>query len=283
MPEYLELPSVTVNNDANKFGRESELFIRTSVRDGITRLTDTFFTAPYKISRPFYDSGSIVLNVILMSASAGIMEGDCYRINVHLGRESRMALHGQSYNKIHRMKQGCAEHFNRFVLEEGAFFDFAPQPTIPFADSRFHSYSECFLQNNSAFLFSEILAGGRVKKSECFAFKEYRNAYRIYYQGEMKFIDNQWYIPEFQRLNGIGFFEGYTHQGTLAYFCDRWDHMLLERLHTILEGIPGIEFGLSRIQNFGVIVRILGNSSDELEKICTSLREEIYRVEVESE
>ncbi len=261
---------------SNSFGRDSELYIKAKAVDGITILADSFFTAPYKIAKPFFNETNRILNIVLMSASAGIMEEDCYRIEVHLGPGSKVALHGQSYNKIHRMKQGHATQFNTFILDDGAFFDYVQKPTIPFADSRFGSTSECYLHNNSAFLYSEVLACGREKMGERFAFKEYKNCCRVYYHGEIIFLDNQLYLPSYQILDGIGFFEGYTHQATLAYFCDRLDGKLLDDLYGILASFRGIDFGLSKTHDFGVIVKILGNSSDQLEKILLCLREKVY-------
>ncbi len=263
---------------SNNFGRDSVLYIKAKAVDGITILADSFFTAPYKIAKPFFSETNSVLNIVLMSASAGIMEEDCYQIKINLGSGSKVALHGQSYNKIHRMKQGHASQFNTFILEDGAFFDYVQKPTIPFADSRFGSTSECYLHDNSAFLYSEVLACGREKMGEHFAFKEYKNCCRVYYHGEIIFLDNQMYLPSYQSLDGIGFFEGYTHQATLAYFCDRFEDKLLDDLYGILESIQGIDFGLSKTNDFGLIVRILGHSSDKLEKILLCLREEIYRM-----
>ncbi len=69
----------------NHFGRDSELRIRTRMAEGAAALEYSFFTAPYKIAKPFYDGNKKMTNIMVMSASAGIMEGDCYRISVELG------------------------------------------------------------------------------------------------------------------------------------------------------------------------------------------------------
>lgn len=261
---------------SNNFGKDSELYIKTKAVNGVTMLEDSFFTAPYKIAKPFFDDTKGVMNIVVMSASAGIMEEDYYRMHIELGRSSKASLYGQSYNKIHRMKEGRASQFNKFFLEEEAFFDYAQKPTIPFADSSFHSATECYLKFGSEFLYSEVLACGREKRGERFEFKEYKNCNRVYYHEELIFLDSQLLSPSCQNLEGIGFFEGYTHQATLAYFCDRFNDNLLERLFGILDNLPGIDFGLTKTKRFGMILRILGNSSDYLEKILFSLREEIY-------
>jgi len=263
---------------ANPFGKESELYIKTRSRNGTTILEDSFFTAPFKVAKPFHGDEKGVLGIMVMVASAGIMEGDRYRINVELGEGARTALYGQSYNKIHRMRGGHARQFNQFFLEKEAFLDYAQKPTIPFAHSSFSSVSECHLKEGSAFLYSEILACGREKSGERFEFKEYRNCNKVYYKGELIFLDNQLLVPGFQAIEGIGFFEGYTHQASLAYFCDRLDYNLLERFYEILKDVSDIDFGLTKTEKFGIVVRILGNGGDYLERIFSCLRREIYKI-----
>lgn len=113
----------------------------------MTCLKDYFFTAPFKIAKPFLDEKTGVLNIIIMSASAGIMEGDCYRTRLELGTNARVALQGQSYTKIHRMQDGQASQFNQFILAEGAFLDYTQQPTIPYAGSSYQSVSEWVIHN----------------------------------------------------------------------------------------------------------------------------------------
>lgn len=261
---------------SNNFGKDSELYIKAKAVNGITTLEDSFFTAPYKIAKPFFNENKRLMNILVMSASAGIMEGDCYRVNVELGAASRTALLGQSYNKIHRMKDGYATQVNQFFLESGAFFDYAQKPTIPFAGSSFHSTSECRMKSGSSFLYSEVLACGREKRGERFEFKTYKNCNKVYLNGDLIFMDNQLLSPECQVLDGIGFFEGYTHQAALAYFSEDFEDGLLESLYGILEHINGIDFGLTKIKKHGMLVRILGNSSDFLEKNLDGLRDEIY-------
>ncbi|SFR14575.1 urease accessory protein [Desulfoscipio geothermicus DSM 3669] len=260
----------------NKFGQDSELYIKAKNINGRTCLEDYYFTAPYKIAKPFWDEKKGLMNIIIMSASAGIMEGDYYRTRLELGAGARVALHGQTYTKIHRMQEGQASQFNQFFIAKGAFLDYAPKPTIPYAGSSFQSVSECFLQSGSAFLYSDVFACGRVKRGERFAFREYKNCNKVYYQGDLIFLDHQVLMPSCQNLEGIGCFEGYTHQATLAFFYDNFDEQLLERLYDILKKTCDIEFGLTETKRFGLIVRILGSSADYLFKVLFDLKQEIY-------
>lgn len=260
----------------DSFGKDSELHIKAAVKERITMLEDVYFTAPYKIAKPFFNNDKGVLEVVLMAASAGIMEGDRYRIKMELGSQARASLRGQSFSKIHRMKGGFASQDNTFILHKGAFFDYAPRPCIPFQDSSYQSKTDCYLNPKSAFLYSEVLACGREKSGERFKFKQFRNCMRVYFGDELIYLDNQYYVPACQSLEGIGFFEGYTHQATMGCFSDCLPVKLLDEIYDILQSNEGIVFGISEACKYGIVVRILGDGGDYLEKVLINIKERIY-------
>ncbi len=264
------------NGGINMFGADSTLYIKTKLSNHMTIVEDSYFTAPFKIAKPFYDYGRKLANIVIMTASAGIMEGDRYSINVEAGEGSAVSLQGQSFSKIHSMKNGFALQHNNFSVEENAFFDYNPKPTIPFAGSNFVSETVCRLKKGARYLYSEILACGREKSGESFLFKQYRNCSRVYYDGRLIFLDNQLMRPETQELSGIGFFEGFTHQATLAYFHDGMDvKAIAGRIYDILEGFSDIEAGVSAAYKYGISVRILAHGSDCLENILKVIRADI--------
>jgi len=173
------------------------------------------------------------------------------------------------------MKVGKAVQYNSFTLYEGAFLDYDPKPTIPFADSSFYSSTVCRLTEGAALIYSDILAAGRVKRGEVFRFREYRSGMRIYYGKELIFLENQFLNPKEQSLEQIGFFEGFTHQASLGIFYDRMKDNLINKLYDILETVEDIQFGISKAKKYGLIVRVLGNSSDNLEMVLSLIKNEI--------
>lgn len=262
----------------NNFEKESILYIKTKFEKNKSIIADSYFTAPFKIAKPFYEPDKKTANIILMSASAGVMEGDCYKINMDVGMDSAVSLQGQSFSKIHKMETGYARQDNNFVIRENAFFDYDPKPTIPFAGSSFISNSVCYLEKGAQYIFSEILSCGREKSGERFQFRQFRNSNRVYYCNKLIFLDNQFLVPATQKVEGTGFLEGYTHQATLAYFSENNNCNLVEKINDLLDSAESeVEAGVSTLHKNGVIVRILGYSSDFLEKIIAGIRKEIYK------
>ena len=93
----------------------------------------------------------------------------------------------------------------------------------------------------------------------------------------MIFADNQELRPDIQGLNELGFFEGYTHQATMAYFHDEMKReALMERLFDAIKEYQEVEAGISTTYKYGIIIRILANSSYYLECITRNIRNVIY-------
>ena len=261
----------------NMFGNESILYIKTGISDNKTIIEDSLFTAPYKIAKPFYNYERNMAEVMVMSASAGVMEGDSYLTEIDVGKASSLSLQGQSYTKIHKMNNGFAKQKNVFYVSENACFDYDPKPSIPFGDSDFYSESTCYLFKGAQYLYSEIIACGRTKSGERFSFKRYKSYNKVYYCNNLIFADNQELRPDIQALEELGFFEGYTHQATVAYFYDEMKReTLMEKLFNALQEYQGIETGISTTYKYGIIIRMLANSSDYLEEITRKIRNIIY-------
>ena len=84
----------------NKFGKVSQMKLSASVKDGKTILDDVYFTAPYKMMKPFQkENGGI--QVMPLCASAGIMKGDVQRFEYAVGTGADLEVLSQSFEKIH--------------------------------------------------------------------------------------------------------------------------------------------------------------------------------------
>jgi urease accessory protein len=132
------------------------------------------------------------------------------------------------------------------------------------------------LAEGAAFLYSDILSAGRVKSGENFKFREYRSGIRIYYCKELIFLENQFLCPQEQNLEGIGFFEGFTHQASLGFFYNQINDDLIDKLFGVLEAMEDVQFGISKTKRYGLFVRLLGAGSENLESILSLIRNEIY-------
>ncbi|CVI66626.1 Urease accessory protein UreH [Clostridiales bacterium CHKCI001] len=253
----------------NQFGKVSKLFIRAVERDGDTILEDLFFTAPYKVMKPFKQrDGSI--QVMLLAASAGIMEGDRQEFEFQVEKGADLEFVSQSYDKIHKMQTGCAKRNTDVFVQSDSRFRFNPQPTIPFQDSAFENQMRIQLEDDRAqFFMNEILSCGRAASGEQFLYRYYYNYVEIRRAGQLIYRDNTRYEPKFWNMTGLGMYESYTHLANV--FFTKKNSLIQEAVWELLEHDSEIEGGITKLASGDYTVRILGRRAQKLEQVSKAI------------
>ncbi len=232
----------------------SRLFLKAENYNGKTVISDSFFTAPIKIAKPFYCDN--YTEVMMMTASAGILEGDFYDIEIHATENTSLRLTGQSYTKIFRATEKGAFQKIKITVEKNASFIYFPMPVIPYGGSIFSSFTEIYLNEICRFAICDIISCGRKAMNEEFMFKSYRSRIAVYVDGKMKYLDNQKLIPEEINLSDTGFFEGYSSLGMLYVYG--YENIVLPESKTC-------EIAVTKAFS-GNCIRIFSNSADEILK-----------------
>ena len=255
----------------NQFGKISSVSLTAASRDGETILKDVRFTAPDKIMQPFRKrDGSI--QVMLLAASAGILEGDRQEFRLEVQPGAKMEFLSQSYDKIHPMHTGSASRDISVKVAAGASLAYHPQPTIPFQDSAFESRMRVELEDEtSVFQLGEILSCGRSARGERFAYRYYRNYVEIDRGGRLIYRDNTRYEPELFDMEGMGMYESYTHLANLFLTAPEGPAEFEKKVRELLDGEKETEGGITRISDGDFAVRILGRRAQELEKISQKI------------
>ncbi|MGN0552357.1 MAG: urease accessory protein UreD, partial [Oscillospiraceae bacterium] len=194
----------------------SELHLRAENNGVRTVISDSRFTSPIKIAKPFYRDDHT--EVMMMTASAGILEGDRYDIGISAGKNTALKFTGQSYTKIFKAENSGASQRIDISAEEGAKLIYMPCPVIPFGQSVFSSQTEIHLADNSRFAMCDIISCGRAAMNESFKFSSYRSRTAVHIGGKLKFLDNVRLVPQEAEISGIGFFEKHTHMGMIYVY-----------------------------------------------------------------
>ncbi|WP_266205052.1 urease accessory protein UreD [Pontibacter kalidii] len=227
-------------------------------REGkLTLLKESSYNVPYKVihygSRHLHEH----LELILMSSSPGIMDGDevDIRVNVHEG--AHLKLFTQSFNKLHPMEKGAVQRTHVQVKQNGVF-RFIPLPIIPFAKSDFKTSNEIHLDESATLIWGDILASGRVHSGESFEFTRLHVVTKVYCNKKLVLLDNQLLEPARQPMSSIVFYEGYTHQATLIYVSPFAEELKAELDEILVEKYEQIDFGFTQCAPNAVMLRAMG-------------------------
>lgn len=233
----------------------SSLYIKAENRSGRTVISDCKFTSPLKIAKPFYRDG--FTEIMMMTASAGMLEGDFYDIGIDVGGNASLKFTGQSYTKLFKSdKTGSAQRVN-INVERGGQLLYFPRPVIPFAESVHRAETEIHLDSGSKFAMCDIVSCGRTAMNENFLFKSYSSRTSVFIDGKLVFLDNMRLVPAEINLSGIGFFEKYSHMGMMyAYGYSSVN----------FPKISGVEAAMSNAAE-GICIRAAANSADIIYKL----------------
>lgn len=239
---------------------ESRIFVQTARQNGRTQVEDMYFTAPYKIMRPLYCGEHT--DLILMAASAGLLEGDHVQAEYRFGDGSDVTVRTQGFEKVFNTGAGQAAREIFIAVGADARACFLPHPVIPFAGSDYRGSMTVDLEKSSRFLCADVFTCGRTGCGERFAMRRFENRLRVMLDGRPVFAEHTLVQPGRRGYAGLGQWQDFIHQGVLyAYAPGKEDEILaLARQENALpEGMAGASRAVQ-----GVCVRALAMSGDTL-------------------
>ena len=274
----------------NQFGKTSRFEIKAAcTKNGQTFIKDSFFTAPFKIMKPFpREKGGIT--VFQQSASPGLLAGDSQEIDICLEQKACLEIASQSFEKVFKMEEdekACRKI--SLKIGAGATLIYAPNPCIPFAQSNFYSHTEINLEEDSRLIYEDIFCAGRVATGEVFDFSTFQNLIEVTKNDNLIFRDNTYYNGREKRnLTSQLMFGSYTHCGSLLIFgyktkvSEIREALKLEEklLYTGIEEessdlsnklINDILIEVSNTDSDDIIVRALSKSAQSIQELFKNL------------
>lgn len=249
----------------NHYSQLSKLHMRVKKGEARNYLDHVEFTAPFKITKPFYDAQNH-MKIMMLSVSAGIMEGDRQEMLIEVAEDASATIVSQAYEKIHKMREGCAKRHTKLVVEKGGFLIYSPLPAIPFQDAAFQNDTEIYLEDaTSRLIYSEILTAGRVGRDENFQYRFYHALTKVSVGEALIYWDNAKYNPAESEMSEFCMFEGFTHLANILLI--HMGNETLTRIREIIAEKPEVEGGATLTHNGDICVRVLGNHSEALLEI----------------
>jgi urease accessory protein len=241
-----------------------ELHIKTGFKNNKTHLETGYCTQPFKIANITENKAKGDLQLMLMSASPGILDGDNYHLKIELVEHSFLQLQTQSYQRLFSMKQGAKQNFEAHLAQNSTFI-YLPHPLVPHESSDFFTKNDLYLSDKSTLIWGEILTCGRKLNGEIFKFSKLHSLTNIYLNNRLIIKENLFFEPDKINLNAIGQLENHSHQASLIYLNDNADLKALnKKINDFLTQQKDIVFGISELQINGLIVRILGQKAEQL-------------------
>ena len=195
----------------------------------------------------------------------GLFEGDRAAIEVSLQRGAHLYLTTQAATKVYPSEHGevTRQHI-RLRIASGAVLEFFPLPLIPFARARYAQEIEIRVKSGGTCLVAEVLAPGRVARSERFAYRLVRTRVEGWVDDRLALFEQLRLQPERDMFAGVGVLDGQSYVATLyvltsldlAPWIRSWNRHLSEQYGACV-GITALAYG-------GLVVRLLGQTGQEI-------------------
>lgn len=242
----------------------SSLHIQVAGRNGIPFLQEVFHTTPLKVMNITEDKNGNELQLMLMSSSPGILDGDEYDLKIEIDEGCSLQLQTQAYQRLFTMKQGATQQMNVHI-GEGASFCFLPHPSVPHDQSIFTGRNNFYLGSNSTLIFGEILTCGRKLNGELFHLSKYHSITHVYVNNQLAIRENLLMQPSLVNVHAIGQLEGYTHQASMLWLQEGVDIKKMQQVSSaFLSTKKNIAAGITAAPVNGLIIRLLGNGGETL-------------------
>ena len=243
---------------------KASLHIQVGLSGDRTFLRSAFCTTPLKVANITENKKAHLLELMIMSSSPGILDGDQHQLKIDLDAGAMLKLHTQSYQRLFNMKEAASQSM-QVNMQPGSSFCFLPHPTVPHKSSSFTATTRINLSENCNLILGEILTCGRKLNGEIFSFSKYHSVTEIFLHGKLVIKENLVVIPSATNLNAIGQWEAYTHQASLVYLDENAPVTeLIKTIQEILSPQNEIIFGISQAPGNGLVIRILGQKAEQL-------------------
>ncbi len=249
-------------------GRVGALDLDYVRRGGRTVLERSACTTPWHFLPPSELDGEQALYTLLVNPSGGLVGGDHLAIHARVGAGAHALFSTPSANRIYRSSVETARQTVRLEVGSDAIAEWAPEPAIPYAGSRFAQSFEITVARGGVLWFCEALASGRIARGERWAFAEFSSDIRIHDADGRQLIERFTVVPG-RSEHGVGLAAKWDYVASAFLVADRLGEkelvLLEEDMAAALDALGDeVLGGVSRPAAAGLAIKLVAKSGDGL-------------------
>ena len=256
-------------------GRSGELHLDYARQGPKTVITEAHCTTPWHFVPPIYLDESGSAYTLLLNPSGGLVGGDRLSVRMTLGPESHVLVSAPSANRVYRSPSEASAQIVDVTLGHGAVFEWLPEPTIPFAGSRFRQAIHVKLHAGATVLLWDAIASGRIARGERWSFTSLENEVKISLHTGDQVMERYNLAPEAERL-GVGLAHVWNYVASFYMVGDQvpednWKRVEVG-INRLLDAEQGIILaGVSQPAVPGLVVKVLARRATDLVRVFDGL------------
>lgn len=268
----LAMPS---SHDPGCVGRVGELQLNYARQGRKTVIARSHCTSPWHFLPPISLDDTGAAYTLLLNPCGGLVGGDHLSVNMTLDAGTHVLISTPSANRVYRSLSEVAVQTVDISVGPGAVLEWVPEPTIPFAGSRFRQSIHVKLAAGAIVLLWDIIASGRIARGERWAFTNLENEIRITAASGASVMERYDLRPLEDRC-AIGLAEEWDYVASLYVVGDKVGTDIWTRLEAglaaALEDRPGrVLGGVSAAAIPGLAVKLVARGASDLNAILETL------------
>ena len=238
-----------------------------------------------KISPAIYLDDDTIPCYYLIQLGGGYIEGEYYENNIKLEKGSEAILTTQASSKIYKSENGIpSKQYTNLYLEKDSKLEFINDSVILYKDAVYEQSTDIYLEDGSTLIYSDGITSGWSPDGKLFQYKSARIRTNLYLEEELIYLDNLKITPSEYEVQSFGILEGYKNFGTMLVIDKRVNKELIKKLREETKDLNlDVKFGISLLEKNGFIIRVLGNLTQDIQrvinKVHTYLRKEFFEQE----
>lgn len=221
-----------------------------------------------KVTPPIYLDDPIQPCFYMMNPGGGYVDGDRYRVEIHVGEQAQMLLTTQSSTKIYKTMICPVIQETSIVLEKDSYLEYMPDPIIAYQHAQYQQHTVIRMKRGSSMLYGDIVTPGWALDGSLFRYNRLQLKTMVYLEGELVVLDHLQLRPDVHDVGGLGFLEGYTHFGSLIVIGEKATPDFVEKVSDVLGVCAGsCQIGVSRLILPGFSLRVLASSTQQIEAL----------------
>lgn len=241
--------------------------------------TKKYYEGLVKVSRSIKMNRENIPTFYLLQLGGGYIEGEKYKNVFKLKDEARAIITTQASTKVYKcINKIKTEQETEISLGVNSILEYITDSVILYKDAIYKQVNNIYLDESSTLIYSDGITAGWSPEGENFKYKSVQLKSNVYINNKLVLLDNLIINPSENDVTKLGFFEEYSNFGTLLVINKEIDDLVINDLRKIIGelNLP-IDFGVSKLEVNGFVLRVLGNLSQHIEKAILACHNYIRR------
>lgn len=238
-------------------------------KDDKTIATKKFYEGLVKVSPTIKMDRENIPTFYLLQLGGGYIEGEKYKNVFKLKDDARAIITTQASAKVYKCLNNLkTQQETEIELGKNSILEYITDNVILYKDAIYKQVNNIYLDETSTLIYSDGITAGWSPEGENFKYNNVQLKSNVFVNNKLVLLDNLIVNPNSNDVTKLGFFEEYLNFGTLLVINNNIDDKVIDELRGIIRklNLP-VDFGISKLEVNGFVLRVLGNLTQHIEQV----------------